>query len=89
MPVLLLLGLYVVSDFQETYKHSPHGTPMKIIAALLLALSSASCVVAIGNQGAEDITCCEASERLGIDCPECAALAETDESMSELDSTGD
>lgn len=49
---------------------------MKTLAALLLALSSASCVVAIGNSGDEGITCCEASERLGIDCAECAALEE-------------
>ena len=47
---------------------------MKIIAALLLTLSTASCVVAIGNTGPEDITCCEASERLGIECAECAAM---------------
>ena len=47
---------------------------MKIITALLLAVTTTSCVVAIGNRGAEDITCCEASERLEIDCPECAAL---------------
>jgi len=49
---------------------------MKIITALLLTLSTTSCVVAIGNKGAEDITCCEASERLGIECPECAVLEE-------------
>jgi hypothetical protein len=62
---------------------------MKIITALLLALFSTSCVVAIGNQGAEDITCCAASERLGIDCSECAAQAEIDASTSELSSTED
>ena len=49
---------------------------MKTLAALLLALSSASCVVAIGNSGDEGITCCEASERLGIECSECAAMEE-------------
>lgn len=51
---------------------------MKYITALLLALSSVSCVVAIGNRGAEDITCCEASERLGIECSECATMEEED-----------
>jgi hypothetical protein len=47
---------------------------MKIITALLLTLSTASCVIAIGNRGAEDITCCEASERLGIECAECELI---------------
>lgn len=47
---------------------------MKIITALLLTLSTASCVLAIGNRGAKDVTCCEASDRLGIECPECAAM---------------
>jgi len=47
---------------------------MKFIAALILALTTASCVVAVGNRGPKDITCCEASERLGIECPECAAM---------------
>ena len=32
------------------------------------------------------ITCCEASERLGIECPECAKQAEIDEAMSGLGS---
>ena len=49
---------------------------MKFIAALLLAFTSASCVLAIGNKGSDDITCCQASERLGIECPECAAMEE-------------
>jgi ATP-dependent Clp protease protease subunit len=40
---------------------------MKFIAALLLAFTSASCVLAIGNKGSDDITCCQASERLGIE----------------------
>jgi hypothetical protein len=47
---------------------------MKFIAALLLALTSTSCVLAIGNKGSDEITCCQASERLGIECPECAAM---------------
>ena len=45
---------------------------MKIITALLLTITASSCIVAIGNRGAEEITCCEASERLEIECPECA-----------------
>ena len=49
---------------------------MKFIAALILALTTASCVLAIGNKGSDDITCCQASERLGIECPECAAMEE-------------
>ncbi len=49
---------------------------MKSLTALLLVLCTTSCVVAIGNKGEEDITCCEASERLGIECPECAAQAD-------------
>jgi len=44
---------------------------MKTITALFLTITASSCVVAIGNRGAEDITCCEASERLEIECPEC------------------
>ena len=50
---------------------------MKIIAALTLALTMASCVVAVGNRGSKDITCCEASERLGlVECPECGSTME-------------
>ena len=57
---------------------------MKLFTALLLALCATSCVVAIGNKGEEEITCCEASERLGIECPECAKQAEIDGAMSGL-----
>jgi len=49
---------------------------MKIVTALLLALTTTSCVVAVGNRGSDDITCCQASERLGIECPECAVVEE-------------
>jgi hypothetical protein len=51
---------------------------MRLLTALLLVLFTTSCVVAIGNKGEEGITCCAASERLGIDCPECAAQADED-----------
>jgi len=54
---------------------------MRLLSALLLVLFTTSCVVAIGNKAKEDISCCEASERLGIECPECAAQADEDAAL--------